>query len=337
MRTENMEHDYLQSLIAKYLSGNTSAQEQEELFHWIDQSEDNQTFFENSIDAWNMGMEASSPLTTNPEKAWAAIEDEIKPTVKIKRMPFLRIAAAIALIMVAGIWWMQKSTERPIAEMISLVNTEMMAKEIALPDGSTVVLNKDSEIRFSKSFDERSIHLTGEAFFDVATDSLRPFRVITGDTETQVLGTSFSIRAYPEDEDVLLVVETGKVAFKTVLEEASTKEETVIVEAGYQAVVVKDSDSIPQKKAIDDKNLLSWKTSSLNFENASLKEVTKALERHFGIEISIKNPQLEDCAFYGIYDNPDLNAVFEMLKYAMNLEINEVEKGKWTIDGKACR
>lgn len=336
MRTENMEHDYIQSLIAKYLSGNTSAQEQEELFHWIDQSEDNQTFFENSIDAWNMGMKASAPLTTNPEKAWATIEGEIKPTVKIRRMTFFRIAAAIALVMAAGIWWMQNSTDNQVAEMISLVNSELIAKEIALPDGSTVVLNKGSEIRFSKKFEDRSIRLNGEAFFDVATDSLRPFRVITGDTETQVLGTSFNIRAYPEDEDVLLVVETGKVAFKAVTEEGP-KVEAVIVEAGYQAVAVKGSDSIPHKKAIEDKNLLSWKTSSLNFENVSLKSVTKALERHFEIEISIKNPQLENCVFYGVYDNPDLNAVFEMLKYAMNLDINEVEKGKWTIDGKACR
>ncbi len=86
--------------------------------------------------------------------------------------------------------------------------------EVLLDDGSQVLLNRDSKLRFRKQFDggERRVTLSGEAWFDVARDTARPFVIDAGAALVEVLGTSFNVNAYRENPTVEITVESGVVA-----------------------------------------------------------------------------------------------------------------------------
>src|SRR5690606_21518010 len=105
---------------------------------------------------------------------------------------------------------------------------------IQLADGSKVVLNADSELKFLDNFGQghREIYLKGEAFFEVALDSLRPFTVYSGESVTMALGTSFNINSY-DNKKVQIQLATGKVK---VIHEDKEKE-PVYLDPGEEVIV----------------------------------------------------------------------------------------------------
>lgn len=86
-------------------------------------------------------------------------------------------------------------------------------EEVELPDGSIVLLNKNSEISYPSKFEERNVQLTGEAFFEVTPNPTKPFKVISGENEITVLGTSFNVKSTSESMEV--EVSTGEVEMKS--------------------------------------------------------------------------------------------------------------------------
>jgi transmembrane sensor len=103
----------------------------------------------------------------------------------------------LVLLCIAGTWWFLQS---PVNETKLRTKRHYLSKN-TLPDGTTVVLNKKSKLSYPVEFtgSTREVFLTGEAFFDVAHNPSKPFKVHTGVFVTKVLGTAFSIKAYPGD------------------------------------------------------------------------------------------------------------------------------------------
>ncbi|WP_161599543.1 FecR family protein [Hymenobacter nivis] len=92
-------------------------------------------------------------------------------------------------------------------------NATARTQQVLLPDGSAVALEPGSRLRYRPGFagGQRAVYLRGEAFFRVAHDAAHPFRVLTTDLETRVLGTSFRVRAYPQQAETVVQVRTGRV------------------------------------------------------------------------------------------------------------------------------
>ena len=128
---------------------------------------------------------------------------------KIRRLNWAwSVAAAIAVLLVAS-WWIFLRERTPDTFAISTQTNE--SRSITLPDESKVVLNENSTLSYHYAGDIRKVVLSGEAFFDVAKDPRHPFVIQSEDVETKVLGTSFNIRAYPDEGKVKVSVKTGRV------------------------------------------------------------------------------------------------------------------------------
>lgn len=153
---------------------------------------------------------------------------------------------------------------------------------IMLPDGSRVWLNASSSLRFPASFaaNERRVEVTGEAYFEVAKDKQRPFRVMVSGSEVEVLGTSFNIMAY-----------TNESALKTTLLEGAVKmshgSQEVLLAPGQQ--LVEQEGKMTLKKNVDVEAEVAWKDGMFLFNGAALPQVMRQLERWYDVEVQYEN------------------------------------------------
>lgn len=329
-----------EDLTAKYLSGNISSEERTELLSWAEKNEDNRQYFDDMIHLWAASEQSENDFEANMDQAWNKISGAIeeKPIlslprqktsqliVKSRRNILIRIAAAVLFLMVATYWWTSNGDE---AILIQTALNEQ--REVFLPDGTIISLNQNSEISYNKSFKNRNVQLKGEAFFDVVRDEGNPFVITSGATQTRVLGTSFNVRAYPNDEEIVVTVTSGKVEFK--MEE---KPDTKVVLKKNEAGVFTKKEAAVAKKAVTSENSVSWKTKILTFENIQLREVFPEMERHFGIDIEVQNQAILDCDFMGTYEHPKLDDLIEAMNYTLGLTF-EKKGNKYLVSGNACK
>jgi transmembrane sensor len=233
-------------LIGQYLSGNISRDERAKLMAWVESSAANRTFFEDMVDVWSTSKEyQEAPFEANMDVAWAKIDVQTQlniqskqPQAKVVKMRNWRrmtsIAAAILVLMAAGWWYLSQPIEIFYQEIVVMTG-ENEQLEYTLPDSSVVWLNEHSQIAFVKNFEKRTIHLVGEAFFEVERMEESPFEIFSGNAKTRVLGTSFNVRAYPQEDLIEVTVATGTVEFSKTEETA----EKVILTKGNSGILKK--------------------------------------------------------------------------------------------------
>ena len=160
--------------------------------------------------------------------------------------------------------------------------------DIELPDGSTARLNSLSSIDFPECFTayNRTVKVTGEVYFEVAKDSLRPFIVQCGEIETEVLGTKFGISYYPDIEQKV-ILSSGKV-------KVSHAEKQVILLPGEKVVVEKDQ-LIVSKVVVE--NELAWLNGTVVFEHTPLVQVLDLLTRYYGVSFLYEDECMKNLLF----------------------------------------
>lgn len=200
---------------------------------------------------------------------------------------------------------------------------------LTLSDGSEVILNSGSKIRYIKNFhrDKREILLEGEAFFNVAKDSLRPFSVVTGTVKTTALGTSFNIKSYrAEISDIALI--TGTVT----VEVLESEDLPVILEPGEAAHVDVLTSQI-KKDRFDEDRVIGWTQKRLVFHETPLSEALEILEKWYGVTIEIQNERKGEVQFNGKFQNESLENVLRGLSYASGFDF-EIRDDKVKINFK---
>lgn len=182
-----------------------------------------------------------------------------------------------------------------------------------LDDGSFVHMNALSTISYPQQFDQgkREIEISGEAYFDIERDENRPFNIKVRDYEVKVLGTSFNIAAYPDEEEFTVSVESGSV-------QVSLKDETLepVVLTKNQKLIYSP---VTDKKKIIEMNIedeLSWRRGILRFDATPMSRVEKMLERWYGVDIEIQDSSIYSKTLSGVHQNENLRSVIEALTYA---------------------
>ena len=154
-----------------------------------------------------------------------------------------------------------------------------MNKLLVLPDSSRVWLNAESTLQYPESFDgkkQREVYLKGEGYFEVTKDAEHPFMVKTDALKTQVLGTSFNVCAYREDEAASVVLVRGSV-------EVTTENKSKVRLAPNQLVDIKGNKT--QVRKVDVSEYISWKDNLLLLHQRPVGDVLKKLERYYGCKI----------------------------------------------------
>ncbi|MEZ0483634.1 FecR domain-containing protein [Fibrella aquatica] len=218
------------------------------------------------------------------------------------------LAAASVMIIVWLGWWTQRNQLIQNPEHISVEKTNNNDKPflVSLPDGSSVILQKGSQLRFPKQFSagKRVVHLTGEAFFEVAKDPNNPFFVYANELVTKVLGTSFNIRAYADDKDVVVTVRSGRVSVFHKSDEKQQQEinastlDGLVITPNQQLVFVRNNRQLPKPEAVSPtiaSRVVAFDTTSFQFNATPISEVFNQLEKVYGISVSYNKETLGKC------------------------------------------
>lgn len=201
-------------------------------------------------------------------------------------IPFLFVAGALMFIANrSGVFQSEEMAEFvvPLGEQLNLV----------LQDGTQVQLNSGSRLQYPKSFGlfSRKVKLTGEAYFTVAKESSRPFKVDLDDIEIKVTGTQFNVKAYADDTKIRVALEEGSVNI------ADQRNKVYPMKVGESAEYDRKSGVCKITEATDMSTHTAWRTKSLNFYRTPLSEIIKTLERQYEVQFDVTDSALLNYKF----------------------------------------
>ena len=164
---------------------------------------------------------------------------------------------------------------------------------LQLSDNTRVHLNSGSSLRYPIRFagDIREVFLTGEGFFEVTKDEVRPFVVKTGEVDVRVLGTSFNVNAYPDERVVATTLGEGKVR-------VGCGSKKFDLDPGMQLVYDRENKTA-NVRAVDTELYTSWKDGYYYFKQEPLEEIMDVLAKWYNLNVFFQNPELKKMEFGG--------------------------------------
>ena len=309
--------------IRKYLNGTANPNEFSEVLEAMCDNEGEDKVTAELFQTWNKTLEEVIPEKENNRLLdrihyRIALEESAIGTRSIRRYQLLLKVAAVLIVglMITTIAVYKRPNTEKYTEVKENVTTSFGARtNFKLSDGTEVWLNSGSTISFPKQFSSiRNIELTGQAYFKVVKDG-KPFLVKTSYGAIEVMGTSFDVKAY-KDED-----------FKTTLVEGSVKvnnalERQVILKPGQQAEITSTNEIVVT--SVKTELTTSWKEGKLIFEMEPFKNVAKELERWYNVKIELQGEKLKKLGYTGTIEMETFGEVLELInvtapiKYTFN-------------------
>lgn len=325
------EHTGILSLLQKYIENRCDEHELKVLLHWLKSSENLDDFNLVSNSVWSRLEEK---YVYPDDKRIAELDREVdvllrkikseqapsKNTFAIRGNLFYRYAAIILLMLglALGYLWMHDiSTAEEITYAEIRVSRGEM-KEHTLADGSHIVLNSGSTLRVPSDYNEknRSIEMIGEGFFDVTPNLDKPFIVKSGQAQVKVLGTSFNVKAYSEDNTIGVTVSSGKVLVN--IPDIDLQLRVLPME---HLKINKETSDV-SKLTLEENNYTKWIEGILYFDKEPLTEVIKSISRKYERNIQLRckncNPLIS-----GRHDNKSLDAVIDAICFTTGLKYKE--------------
>ena len=200
------------------------------------------------------------------------------------------------------------------------------AYSLQLSDGTKVMLNSDSRLKFPQSFsgDTREVYLEGEAYFEVRRDVERPFIVHSGEQKVTVLGTSFGISCYASEVNNYTTLVSGKVKV-----DFERGKQSFVLEPGMQVAYNKES-GIAMERKVDVAEFVAWKDGKYIFKQKRLEDILSTLSRWYDFEVFYRNEDVKEVMFSG-----ELRR-FDDFSYLLRL-IERTSDVKFVIDKKVVQ
>lgn len=247
------------------------------------------------------------------------------------------VAAASIIIVASAILFrnIEKGESRN-SDMVAVTSGQplfqaVVTRYLRLPDGTTVLLHAGSELEFPASFTgkNREVRLSGEAYFDVAHNSKKPFIIYTGNVKTTVLGTAFNIRA--DEKQVTVSVTRGKVKV-----EAGSK--VLAVLTPDQQIKYNVPNALIEKVTVNAYSIVTgWASENMLFNGITFKEIADVLSKRYGVAITFKNEALKNCKIRASFSGTEtLEQVASVLSATKNGNFQQFADGSIVFDGEGC-
>ena len=323
----------IKHLIIAHLDGELNEGELKKLSEWVAASSDNAKYYARIKDLWEASV-ADASLIAETETEWSRFFSKISKKVQPNIFSFntnLQIIYRFAAILIIGICiggLVVKYGAKQAPPFITSVAPRGSVSQMMLDDSTLVYLNAGSEIRYSPMArqNKREIFLKGEAWFDVKKNKKRPFIVHTPCYLVHVTGTNFNVKAYETDSEVTTTLEEGEVKISS--SEKFKLEKSVTLKPGEQLIFNKDSKKM-RIKQVDTKLYTSWKDNKLMFLKMSFGDLIVLLERKYGVDIEVGNPDILKYHYTGTIKNETILEVLEIIKHTLPIE--------YQIDGQKIR
>lgn len=290
-----------ETIIYRYLAGAATEEEKQQLLNWLKASPANKSVFFDIKAIWSAkhSISQSKASSEQLEESLSAINQRIdrfiplngKPADRRRLLWIRRIAVAAVLVAAfVSIPFLYNSPEiTPVAEIVYINDAQDSVKKVFLPDGTLVWLNASSRLTYPAEFTDsrRLVELQGEAFFEVAKDTLNPFIVKTNTMMVKAIGTSFCVTTSP-DGICKTTLQTGAVQLLR-----TDGNKLVALTPGQQAVYSSSSERI-EIRNVDVEEYIAWRFDLITLAGASASSIIHRIEETYGIQVKMDTAALKN-------------------------------------------
>lgn len=270
-----------QLLSSAYFAGTISREDELLLFHWLREDAQHEALWREWEQTWILNESAC----VQTELAWQRLQAKATPKRIIPLRHYYRVAAACVLVCVVsivGILFFQHLQSRPVVTHPTEWAMADSIQSLTLPDGSQVVLNQASSLRYAYASEGvRTIYLIGEAYFDVIKDPAHPFVVHADGVEIQVKGTHFNVSAYPEDAQCRTTLLEGSVTVSNALFTSDLVPGEQLTYTSSTGAIIKDK--------CDAESAIAWIDGRIDYNHIQMGELMGRLSRLYGKDIVLAN------------------------------------------------
>ncbi len=264
-------------IIRKKAQGETLSKQDEQVLAAFLTMPENKDLYTSLLDVWQATTVETPDFQFDVNSEWQDFQTRIQKDKKGKTRKLITFVSSMAAAMVIGlsIFW---GLQNKVQDQNYLAGNTI--EQIILPDETVVKLNKQSSLRVDGHFNEtdRQVYLQGEAFFDVASNKEKPFRIrLENQLEVEVVGTSFNIRSFSRENNTGIEVVSGLVKVKD-------GKEQIELSKGQRAIYNKTEKTL-HKEAVRNPYLTIWHTGEFKFDNTPLKDLIEPFERYFNRKI----------------------------------------------------
>lgn len=253
---------------------------------------------------------------------------------------FVLVAASVLILFAIGnIFFYKNPSAVPITapDQNTVIENPILAfsgkQLIHLPDGSTILLNKNSSIEYNQNnFNDktREVTLVGEAYFDIKRNEKKAFIVHTGKVSTKVLGTAFNINAYGLSDHIEVTVERGKVQV------GDAKKIYGIITPNQQIKVNKSTLNFEQNN-VKIETAIAWKSNYLILDNLNMEEAAALISQKYKVPILLSNEQIKNCRITASFLNEeDLDHVLKVVCSVIETNYHYNKNNAIVLEGKGC-
>ena len=311
----------IEELLPRYCEGLATEEERLQVEMWMDESEENRRMAK-QIHALYLATDTVHIMTkVDTEKALTKVKSRMTGNRQRKTTwwEWAQRAAAVLFIPLLVTLMVQHwgGSEQELAQMMEVKTNPGMMTSLTLPDGTLVFLNSESTLSYPSRFDSdtRNVTLQGEAYFQVASDKSSPFIIEMGKVQVQVLGTSFNLRAYQDEEMIQTTLVEGRVCMFT------DKKRILLYPNEQGAIELKTGNLV--KKQVDVQAYIGWKNGRFIFERQTLEDIMRTLSRWYDVQVVFQSEKARHIEFTGNlrrYD--DFGQIVSMLALACPAKFN---------------
>lgn len=272
------------------------------------------------FNAWLLADPLHRQAYAEMELLWGVLEEPVAQALtessqiqkpRPRWLPQLATAACLVLALLMGIGWQQDWATEWQSDYLTGVGEQ---KPFTLDDGSRIILNTQSAVSVDFSENQRRVKLLkGEAWFDVATDTDRPFVVDAGQGMVKVTGTQFNVKL--EDTDARVSLDEGRVQLRAT---HSAPNDVVTLGPGQQARLTKTGITTPE--TFDRTAVTAWQRGQFVFYNARLSEVVATLNRYRSGRILITDDRLNKLKVSGVFSTAKPDDALEVIANTLPVE-----------------
>lgn len=335
-------------LLSKYLAGECSPEEARAVSAWLDADPSRRDLMKELKSIWDASDAYSPPaMDLNLDDEWDRLSEAMTvadaraarqrrglrrsedrpPQPRRHRTrpaaPSLQNVLYVVLaglVLIGGLWFGLGQWNPGAPDGFREVVAERGERaKVQLLDGTDVTLNVDSRLRIPTAFGEteRTVHLEGEAYFDVATDSTRPFVIHTRDAIIDVHGTAFNVRSYPEETRVQVAVVEGSVSLRA--QRATSQQERARLEPGQVGRLDAAAAHVTTQTVDSLASLIGWMDGRLVFENEPLSDVAARLERWYDLRFELDDPALDSLRLTASLKSRSVENVLDVITASLGI------------------
>jgi len=309
--------------ILNLITGNIAPDRKKEVFSILKEESENKELYRKAKITWALMSSTQKMPDYEIEKSYKKLNSRISTKHGFHRIgpTYLRYAAAIVLLVsLSSIMFYlgRRDTQNLVSELkyTSVVADKGQISKVILPDSSIVWINSGTTLTYDNNFSQnnRNLSLKGQAFFQVRKNKHLPLIVTSGDLQVKVLGTQFDVKAYPEDEEIKVTLESGEV------ELLNSKDKSFVYKMtpGQMASYDNQSNKVEIKTVVS-QNYSSWKNGELIFIDTPMAEVIKSLQRKFDIEIEVGHASVYRSVFNANFKNESMKEILDYIQFSCHV------------------